>query len=172
VAQEVDVVEELLAGEVLEVRVINPALAHLPVGEGVDVLQQQQPHRNAARQPGPTFVAEQRRDLIVNPPPIDRASEPHQLVLQVDDLIEPHPQNVQLSRLALLSRPHNPADTDQTDTGSESHIIIFGNRAAHKNCKVPGFDPQNLAIQTSLKPQKTPPQRPIAFFTADHESVV
>src|SRR5215470_12422654 len=35
--------EELLAGEVLEVRVVDPALAYLFIGQGEDVLEQQKP---------------------------------------------------------------------------------------------------------------------------------
>jgi len=33
--------EDLLAGEVLEVRVVDPALAYLFIGQGEDVLEQQ-----------------------------------------------------------------------------------------------------------------------------------
>ena len=41
------VLEELLAGEVLEIRIIDPALAHAFVGQPVDVLEQQQPDHKA-----------------------------------------------------------------------------------------------------------------------------
>jgi hypothetical protein len=67
-----------------------------------DVLQQQQYHRQSGRQLRPIVVAEQRRDLIVNPAAVDNKRQAHQPVLQVDDLIEPRRQDVLLSHLALV----------------------------------------------------------------------
>ena len=46
------VLEELLAGEVLEIRIIDPALAHAFVGQPVDVLEQQQPDHKRVSIPG------------------------------------------------------------------------------------------------------------------------
>jgi hypothetical protein len=57
--------EELLAGEVLEVRVVDPALAYLFIGQGEDVLEQQKPDHEAGLDPGPALVAVERRDLAV-----------------------------------------------------------------------------------------------------------
>ena len=88
------VLEELLAGEVLEIRVIDPALAHAFVGQPVDVLEQQQPDHEAGLDPGPALVAVERRDLAVDPVPVDLAGELHQLVLHVDDLVEPRPEQI------------------------------------------------------------------------------
>src|SRR5262245_9786042 len=51
------VLEELLAGEVLEIGVIDPTFTHLLVGEREDVLEQQQPNDEASLDPGPGFVA-------------------------------------------------------------------------------------------------------------------
>ena len=56
------VLEELLSGEVLEIGVAHPALAHLFVGEREDVLEQQQPNHEPGLNPGPPFVAVERRD--------------------------------------------------------------------------------------------------------------
>ena len=102
------VLEELLAGEVLEIRVIDPALAHALVGQPVDVLEQQQPDHEAGLDPGPALVAVERRDLAVDPVPIDLAGELHQLVLHVDDLVEPRPEQIVRSRRLVLLRPHRP----------------------------------------------------------------
>ena len=83
------VAEELLAGEVLAVRVLDPAIADRFVGQPVNVLEQQQPDREARRDARPALIAIKRRDLAVEPCPVDLLGEPHQLVLHVDDLIEP-----------------------------------------------------------------------------------
>ena len=88
------VLEELLPGEVLEIRVIDPALADALVGQAVDVLEQQQPDHEPGLNPGPALVAVERRDLAVDPIPIDLARKLHQLVLHVDDLLEPRPEQI------------------------------------------------------------------------------
>ena len=43
--------EELFPGEVLEIRIMHPALAHAFVGQAVDVLEQQQPDHEAGLDP-------------------------------------------------------------------------------------------------------------------------
>ena len=83
--------EELFPGEVLEIRIMDPALAHAFVGQPVNVLEQQKPDHEAGLDPGPALVAVERRDLAVDPRPVDLAGKLHQLVLHVDDLIEPAP---------------------------------------------------------------------------------
>jgi hypothetical protein len=57
------VLEELLAGEVLEIRVMDPAVACAFVGQPVDVFEQQEPDRKACLDPRPALVAVERRDL-------------------------------------------------------------------------------------------------------------
>ena len=84
--------EELLPGEVLEIRVMDPAFADALVGQPVDMLEQQQPDHEPGFNPWPALVAVVRRDLAVDPLPVDLAREPHQLVLHVDDLFEPGPE--------------------------------------------------------------------------------
>jgi hypothetical protein len=83
------VLEERLAGEVLEVWIVDPALAHALVGQPVDLLEQQQADHEAALDPGTALVAVERGNLAVEPRPVDPAGELHQLVLHVDDLVEP-----------------------------------------------------------------------------------
>ena len=73
---------------------MHPALAHAFVGQAIDVLEQQQPDHEAGRDPGPALVAVERRDLAVDPLPVDLAGELHQLVLHVDDLVEPGPEQI------------------------------------------------------------------------------
>ena len=86
--------EELFPGEVLEIRVMHPALAYAFVGKSVDVLEQQQPDHEAGLDPGPALVAVERRNLAVDPCPVELACELHQLVLHVDDLLEPGPEQI------------------------------------------------------------------------------
>lgn len=88
------VLEEALAGEVLEIGIVHPALAHALVGQRVDVLEQQQAQHVAARDPGPPLVAEAGRHLLVQPGPVDPLGELNQLVAHVDDLLEPGPEEV------------------------------------------------------------------------------
>ena len=67
------VLEELLAGKVLEIRVMDPAVACAFVGQPVDVFEQQEPNRKARLDPRPALVAVERRDLAIDPIPIDLA---------------------------------------------------------------------------------------------------
>jgi hypothetical protein len=60
--------EEDLAGEVLEVRVGGPALAHAFVGQSVNVLGQQQTDRESR-------LTVERRDLAVDKVSFDRSCE-------------------------------------------------------------------------------------------------
>ena len=48
--------EELFPGEVLEIRIVDPALAQLLVGQSEDVLEKQQPDHEAALDAGPREV--------------------------------------------------------------------------------------------------------------------
>lgn len=88
------VLEELFPGEVLEIRIMDPARAHALVGQPIDVLEQQKPDHEAGLDPGPALVAVERRNLAVDPLPVDLAGELHQLVLEVDDLIESRPEQI------------------------------------------------------------------------------
>jgi hypothetical protein len=64
--------EELFPGEVLEIRVMHPALAHALVGQPVNVLEQQKPDHEAGLNPGPALVAVERRNLAVDPLPVEQ----------------------------------------------------------------------------------------------------
>src|SRR5271166_513178 len=98
--------EELFPGEVLEIRIVDPAIARLFVGQGEDVLEKQQPDHEAALDAGPTLLAVKRRDLAVEPLPIELLRKLHQLVPHVDDLIEPRPEQIARPRPCPLPRPH------------------------------------------------------------------
>jgi hypothetical protein len=88
------VLEELFPGEVLIIRVMDPALADTFVGQPVDMLEQQQSDDEAGLDPRPALVAVERRDLAIDPLPINLAGELHQLVLHIDDLLEPSSEQI------------------------------------------------------------------------------
>src|SRR6202020_75505 len=102
------VLEKLFAGEELEIRVVDPALAYPLIGQPVNVLEQQQPDHEAGLDPRPAVLAVERCDLAVDPVPIDLAGKQNQLVLQVDDLVQPRPEQIVRSRRLVLLRPHRP----------------------------------------------------------------
>src|SRR5260221_14570519 len=102
------VLEELFAGEELEIRVVDPALAHPFIRQPVNVLEQQQPDHEPGLDPGPAVLAVERCDLAVDPVPIDLAGKQNQLVLQVDDLVQPRPEQIVRSPRLVLLRPHRP----------------------------------------------------------------
>jgi hypothetical protein len=81
------VLEDLLAGEVLEIRVVDPAVVHTFVRQAVDVLEPEPPDHEAALDRRPALLAVERCNLRINPFPVDLAAKLRQLVLQVDDLI-------------------------------------------------------------------------------------
>src|SRR5580765_8335616 len=100
------VLEKLFAGEELEIRVVDPALAHPFIGQPANVLEQQQPDHEAGLDAGPAVLAVERGDLAVDPVPIDLAGQQNQLVLHVDDLVQPRPEQIVRTRRLVLLRPH------------------------------------------------------------------
>lgn len=70
-----DVLEELFAGEELEIGVVDSALAHALIGQPVNVLEQQQPDHEAVLDPRPAVLAVERCDLAVDPVPINPAGK-------------------------------------------------------------------------------------------------
>jgi len=114
------VLEELLAGEVLEVRVMDPALANPLVGQAINVLEQQQADRKARLNPGPTLVAVERRNLAIDKVPVDLAGEQHQLVLHIDDLVQPCAEQITRSRRLVLLRPHRSLRCNHGITPTDS----------------------------------------------------
>ena len=88
------VLEELLAGEVLEIGIIDPALAHTFIGQAVNVFEQEKADDEPRLDPGPPLVAVQRHHLAIDELPVDLARELNQFMLHVDDLIQPCPEQI------------------------------------------------------------------------------
>jgi len=84
------VLEELLTAEVLEVRVLDPALAQHLIGQIITVLEDRQPRHQSRRQRWPTwFVGIDRPEFALEEPPINRQRKSHQPMIEIDDLIQP-----------------------------------------------------------------------------------
>src|SRR5262245_51971487 len=145
------VLEELFAGEELEIRVMDPALAHALIGQPVNVFEQQQPDHEAGLDPRPATLAVERGDLAVDPVPVDLAGKQNQLVLHVDDLVQPRPEQVIRSRRLVLLRPHRPLRC-----ATESWLAAKGN----PQTKLQGLAAstfQSLQSQTASNPKNRLP---------------
>jgi hypothetical protein len=113
------VLEELFAGEVLEIRVVNPSLTDPFIGPPVNVLEQ--PDHEAGLDAVPAILAVERRYLPVDPVPIDLVGKLNRFVLHIDDLFQPGPEQTP-SPVVLSSVPFVPSDAT-----TESCPAIRGN---------------------------------------------
>src|SRR5437762_7949662 len=100
------VLEELLSSKVLEIRVIDPALARTFVGQAVNMLEQKKPDHKPCRNSRPTTVAVQRCDLAVDNDPLDPTRELHRRVPHVDDLSPLRADHITRSCRPVPLRPH------------------------------------------------------------------
>ena len=119
------------------------------------MLEQKQPDHEAGRRGGSALVAEQRCDLAVDPLPIDLAGKLHQLVLEVDDLIEPRPEQIARTRRLMLLRPHrSPSDAAPNHCSSQKGI------PKNEIASFQAQQPQKLAISNQLANQKSTRDQP------------
>ena len=88
------VLKESSAGKELEIRIVDPALAHALVREPVNVLLKQKPDGKARRDSGPALVAIERCKLRIDPGPVDPYRKQNQRMVLIDDLIEPCPEQI------------------------------------------------------------------------------
>src|SRR4051812_701501 len=147
--------EKLFAGEELEIRVVDPALANPLIGQPVNLLEQQQPDHEAGLDPRPAVLAVERGDLAVDPVPIDLAGKQNQFVLHVDDLIQPRPEQIVRSRRLVLLRSHRSLRCT-----TESWSATKGNPQS----KLQGLAvqrPQFLQSQMITCPEKQTPVQPL-----------
>src|SRR5207302_3340024 len=119
--------EKLLAAEVLEVRVLHPAIAQSLVGKAVSVLEDRQPRHQPRRQRRlARFVGVHRPERILQKTPIDRPPQLHQRVFHVDDLIKPRAEQILLAGLPSLAWSHRKSPLHQRER-EESWLAIRGN---------------------------------------------
>ena len=125
------VLEELLAAEELVIGVLDPALAQHLVGEIISVLEDRQPRHQPRRQwRAARIIGVDRPKLPFQEPPIHRAPQRHQRMLQVDDLVEPGAEQILLSRLPPFRWPHL-VPRQKHSKASESQIKFARNPLPH-----------------------------------------
>src|SRR5262252_6296517 len=158
-----DVLEELLTGKVLEVGIVDPARADAFVGQAVDVLEKQQPDHEAGLDAGSAVVAVERGDLVVDPGPVDLAGKLHQLVIQIDDLVEPGPEQIALSccRALLGSHCHPPLRR-------ESRMDSQENRQKRNRKIPPPHDVASCDSKSASSAKTDSRSTPYEFFTGDY----
>ncbi len=76
------------------------------------MFEQEQPDHEACLDTGPSLVAIERRDLAIDPIPVNLGAELHQLMLQIDDLIEPGAKQIAVTRHLRLLWSHRPLRRD------------------------------------------------------------
>src|SRR6516225_2280163 len=143
------VLEELLSGEMLKVRIIDPAFAPAFIGQSINVLEQKKPDHKSGRNSGPTSVAVQRRDLAVDKVPVDLARELHQLVLHVDDLIQPRAEQITRSVVSCFFGRIAPLRYGDRITLPDSR------ESRKRNCKLPAPQTVKPCNPNAPKPPET-----------------
>src|SRR6516225_10106025 len=153
------VLEKLFTREVLEIRVVDPALADALVGQAVDVLEQQQPDHETALDPRPALRAVERRDLAIDPVPVDLGGELHQLVFQVDDLVEPGTKQVAFPRRLRLLRSHR-----SPPLRPRNHGCRFEGISKMKSQASEALNPESLQSQNRPRQKFESPIKPLGVL--------
>jgi hypothetical protein len=106
--------------EQLIIGVLNPARAQILVGEIVHVLEDRKPRHQPRRQRGVAgLVRIDRAEPRLEKAPVDRPAELRQRVIEVDDLVEPRPEEIVLPAVPPLLGPHR-ITLRQADEETES----------------------------------------------------
>src|SRR3974377_2312135 len=139
------VLEELFAAEILVIRVLDPMLAQRLVGEVLHVLEDGKPSHQTRRQRRMTrLVRVDRAKLLFQEAPVDRSRQPHQRVLQIDDLIQTRAEQILLAGLPSLLWLHCESLRPTLVESTESQLQIRGNRQT-EFARKPGAKPHKLA---------------------------
>lgn len=154
------------AAEVLEVGVIDPALAHRLIGKVMHMLEDVQAHHHARRHAGSAGLGIMGTVSRIEPHPVDPMRQPHQRVLHVDDVLEPCPEQVVRSVTTTSLRAH-PIPPRLSSPDRESHLST-GRNPKRANCSLSSPKspkPCNIDYFANTKT----PNRSIgwAFFTWD-----
>ena len=145
--------EELLAAEVLVIRVLDPVLAQRLVGEVLHVLEDGKPRHQTRRQRWMTrLVRVDRAKLLFQEAPVDHSRQSHQRVLQIDDLIQTRAEKILFASLPSLLRLHCQSLRSTRVESRESQLQIRGNRQT-EFARKPAATPHKLANSiTSSRP--------------------
>ena len=115
------------------------------------------------QQRGPAVLAVERGDLAVDPVPIDLAGQQNQLVLHVDDLVQPRPGQIR-------SNPSTCASSAASSPPMHHRIMVRRKReSTNEIAKFGGLKLQIPAISNAPASEKqTPAQSLTGLFTDDY----
>ena len=103
------VLKERFADEVLEIRIVHPALPYLFICQDIGMLQHEHTDHEAYQFRRAALVGKEPGKLFVQPASVDLVSQHGQRVLHVNDLIETTTEKIVMPRFLLLLRLHlNP----------------------------------------------------------------
>jgi Methyltransferase domain len=160
--------EKLLAAEVLEVRVLHPAIAQSLVGKVVSVLEDRQPRHQPRRQRRlARFVGVHRPERILQKTPIDRPPQLHQRVFHVDDLIKPRAEQILLAGLPSLAWSHRKSPLHQRER-EESWLAIRGNPQNRIRKEIALQRPKTGKFDYLSQPNHPAHSIAFKFFTDDY----
>lgn len=114
------------AAEELPIQILDPALAHLFVGEVVDVFEIAQPDHQSRRFAGPAcalVIERSKRSLetrLINQP-----GEPHQRMLQVELVAEPGPKEIVGTLAFRPSWTHGKSPENRRGESDFRHFAIL-----------------------------------------------
>src|SRR5258708_531926 len=157
--------EELLAAEVLEVRVLHPPIAQSLVGKVISVLEDRQPRHQPRRQRRlAPLVRVDRPERLLQKTPIDRPRQLHQHVFYIDDLVKPCAEQILLTGLPSFAWSHRkspaPSARARRNTPCDSRESSKSNLQGNRPPKV-----KNRQIRLL---QNTQPASPLKGFRVLH----
>lgn len=100
------VLEERLAGEVLEIGIMHPTVPDLLVRKPVGVFQHKHAEHEAYRFRRAPLIGKTIRQLIVEPGPVDLVRQDDKRMPHIDNLIETGAEKIVVPRLWCLFRSH------------------------------------------------------------------
>jgi hypothetical protein len=113
--------EELLAAEILIIRVLDPPCAHHFVAEIEGVLENGEAGHQPGRQRWPAgAVGVRRAELLLQEAPVDRPRKLRQLVVQVDDLVEPRAKQILPAAVPPFPWSHQSLRSRASGAGNQS----------------------------------------------------
>src|ERR1700756_1244479 len=149
--------EELLPTEELEIGILDPAVTQRLIAQVVHVLEKRQAcHQLRRQRRAAGAIRIDRSELRLQKPPIDRARELHQCMRQINDPIQPGAEQILLTGLLSLPRPHRSPSLDHLE-GKESQPPIRRNRKNNLQ------ENRSAAAQFRQKPLLGRAQSPISF---------
>src|SRR6201997_1486628 len=158
--------EELLPTEELEIGILDPAVRQRLIAQVVHVLEKRQAcHQLRRQRRAAGAIRIDRSELRLQKPPIDRARKLHQRVRQINDPIQPGAEQILLTGLLSLPRPHRSPSL--VISRARNHSLRFGG-IAKTICKKTAAPPPNSGKNHYLEGLNHPSRStPWKYFTGD-----